>query len=512
MNRDSVEATASLSGAQMNMTVWEDVMTIRCKRNGMAVAFLCGLAFTSTTVSAQQPPDDDWQFVPVGPPVSNLDYPSAVQQPFFGPIKRPSAAGHGILRRSLEGIDFLGSNCGCLPPDTNAAVGNNFVVETVNFQIRIWNKTMGNILFDQLLAQIFGAPTGGDPYVIYDDIANRWYISAFDSNDSGLFLAVSRDGNPLHGFRSFHLINPPFPAGFPDYPKVGFNKDAIFISFNNFGPGGGDAATIVAINKLAAFGGTLQFFVSVPQFQFRAMPPAQLHGDTTGGVEWFVSTDDTDAGGDTIRVTEMTNYFSNTPNFTYTHLPVTPYHNAPRADQPGGSITTFPNTTTTQVQFHRGHLVTAMASGTPADGFTYPKALIFDVDVTGGMPVLSGEFVVDPGAGVAAQMPSVDMDQSDRLGVTWMESSRNEFLSMWVGTLDQNTGKLVSTVAAGGVGFFSVNFRIGDYSTTVLDPNGKKFWSANEYIGDSPNTNIWRTNITSFTAGAQGAIALNSDQ
>ena len=207
----------------------------------------------------------------------------------------------------------------------------------------------------------------------------------------------------------------------------------------------------------------------------------------------------------------MTNYLSNTPNFTYTSLPVTPYRNARRADQPSGSITTFPNTTTTQVQFHRGHLVTAMASGTPADGFTLPKALIFDVDVTSSTPVLSGQFVVNPGNGVAAQMPSVEMDRSDTLGVTWMESSANEFLSMWVGTLDQNTGKLVKRVAAPGVGFFSVNFRIGDYSTTVLDPNGKTFWSANEYIGDAPSTNIWRTNITSFTAGhGQKAIALNS--
>ena len=66
----------------------------------------------------------------------------------------------------------------------------------------------------------------------------------------------------------------------------------------------------------------------------------------------------------------------------------------------------------------------------------------------------------------------------------------------------------ISTVSASGVGFFSVNFRIGDYSTTVLDPDGKTFWSANEYIGDSPNINIWRTNITSF-AGSQGVAALN---
>jgi hypothetical protein len=488
------------------------------KQDGMAVALLCGLALNSTTASAQQPPADDWQFVPVGPPVSYLDDPRAVQEPFFGPNK-PSAAGRDILRRGLEGIDFIGSNCGCLPPDTNAAVGNDFVVETVNFQIRMWNKTLGNILLDEPLATLFGAATGGDPYVLYDDIADRWYVSAFDSNATGLFLAISNDGNPVHGFVTFHLHDPPFPAGFPDYAKPGFNEDAIFITFNDFGPGGGDAATVVAIDKLAIFAGTLRFFVSVPQFQFRAMPPAQMHvlddhgKNKDGGVEWFVSTDGTDAGGNTIRVTKLTNYLSDQPSFTYTSLPVAPYRNAPRADQPGGRVTTFPNTTTTQVQYHRGHLVTAMASATASDGFTYPKALIYDVDVSGDTPTLSNEFVINPGTGVAAQMPSVEMDQWDRLGVTWMESSNNEFLSMWVGTLDQNTGKLVSTAAAGGVGFFSRNFRIGDYSTTVLDPDGERFWSANEYIGDAPNTDIWRTNITSFTAwDSQKAIVWNSAQ
>jgi hypothetical protein len=38
------------------------------------------------------------------------------------------------------------------------------------------------------------------------------------------------------------------------------------------------------------------------------------------GVEWFVSTDGNDVSGTTIRVTKMTNYLSNSPNFTYTSL------------------------------------------------------------------------------------------------------------------------------------------------------------------------------------------------
>jgi len=53
------------------------------------------------------------------------------------------------------------------------------------------------------------------------------------------------------------------------------------------------------------------------------MPPAQMHGGQSG-VEWFVSTDGTTFSGNSIRVTKMTNYLSNSPIFTYTSLPVTP--------------------------------------------------------------------------------------------------------------------------------------------------------------------------------------------
>jgi len=441
------------------------------------------------------------QYVPVGPPVPvnvgtlSNPAPSAILPPL---APAPAQAPPVQLGRGYEGVTFLASNCGCLPPDTNAAVGNNFVVETVNFELRVYDKTTGAHLLDEPLATFFGARSGGDPYVLYDDLAERWYVSAFDTSNTGLFLAVSSDANPLHAFQTFHVEN----LGFPDYEKPGFNKNAIFISYNDFGPGGGAAATILSINKAAALSGSLIYFKSAPKFQFRAMPPAQMHGDTTGGVEWFVSTDGTDASGSTIRVTRMTDYLTNHPVFTYTSLPVEPYINAPRADQPGGSVTTFPNTTTTQVQYHHGHLVTAMASGIGRDGHLYPKGLFFQIDVSGTgvvTPTLLQQGVIDPGPGVAVQMPSVDEDQSGNLGFTWMESSTTEFLSMWVGAQDTN-GNFSASVAAPGGGFFPANFRIGDYSTTVLDPSDHKtFFSANEYIGLDGSTDIWRTHIRAFT-------------
>ena len=469
----------------------------------VSAAVTCGLSFTSVTLISQQ-------VSPVGPPVPIHDLaPSneGLSEPFdVNTSSATTSSGGVIIGQSYEGIDSLHSDCSCLPPDTNVAVGNDFVVETVNFHIRVFDKATGSIVSDQSLASFFGAFSFGDPYVVYDDTVDRWYVSAFDSDHSGLFLAVSVDGNPLHGFLpTYHLTD---VGGFPDYQKSGFNKDAIFISFNDFGPSGGSAATIVSIDKAEALSGTLTYFISHPLFQFRAMPPAQMHGDTTGRVEWFVSTDGTEAGGATIRVTKLTNYFSHSPTFSYTSLPVSEYRYAQRADQPGGVVTTFPNTTTTQVQYHNGRLVTAMASSTGSDNFVYPKGLVYQVDVSGVTPTLLKQVVIDPGPGVAVQMPSVDENSRGTLGLTWIESSTTEYVSMWVATLD-TAGNFAGDVAAAGGGFFFANSRIGDYSTTVLDPDGRTFWSANEYIGNDGFSNIWRTHITSFTA--VGAIEVVID-
>jgi hypothetical protein len=474
-------------------------------RGLMVAALACGLIFTCTNLFAQAPVRR-----PVSPPDNASHRPSfpTGAAPLFNRAAGKGNGGGLLVGQSYDGIDFIGSNCFCLPPDTNAAVGNNYVVETVNFQIRVFNKTTGAVLLDEPLVTFFGPfGFGSDPYVLYDDNADRWYVTGIDGSLTGLLLAVSLDGNPLDGFPNIYDITSGIGGFVPDYPKPGYNKDAIFITYNNFGVGTA-AATIVSIDKAAASSGTLTYFVSTPEFQFRAMPPAQMHGDIKGGTEWFVSTDGTDAGGNTIRVTEMTNYLSNTPNFTYTSMPVTPYQSAITADQPGGpgTVTTFPNTTTTQVHWRKGRLVTSLASSTASDGFVYPKALWFQIDVNGNgavKPRMIKSGVIDPGPGVAVQMPSVDEDQQGNLGFTWMESSNTEYLSMWIANLYTN-GNFTSEVVAPGGGFFYFSFRIGDYSSTVVDPSdGRTFWSANEYIGanggpDPFTSDIWLTHLASF--------------
>ena len=196
------------------------------KKCVVAAAVACGLGFTSTTLFAQETPTST---APMPADSVPLDDPG----PGSDPAAPPPGDGKQIIRQSFDGISFLGSTRTFIPPDTNAAVGNDFVVETVNLQIRVFDKASGALLLDEPLATFFGAFSGGDPYVVYDDTADRWYVSAFDSNDTGLILAASLDGNPLDGFLpTYHLPN---LASEADYEKLGFNKDAIFISYNHFG-------------------------------------------------------------------------------------------------------------------------------------------------------------------------------------------------------------------------------------------------------------------------------------
>jgi hypothetical protein len=212
----------------------------------LATALAFVLVFTAANLFAQAR-------VPVGPPGAPGNHFTLPNGPLPAAHPPPAASLSIHIGQSYDGIDYLGSNCGCLPPDTNAAVGGNYVAEAVNIQFRVFDKTTGAILLDEPLSTLFGAATGGDPYVVYDDTVGRWYVSAFDGNDTGLFLAVSIDGSPLDGFVTHDLTA---LGGFPDYQKLGYTKDAIFISYNDFGSNNG-YARITAIDKAAILGGTL---------------------------------------------------------------------------------------------------------------------------------------------------------------------------------------------------------------------------------------------------------------
>src|SRR3989442_1356562 len=108
------------------------------------------------------------------------------------------------------------------PPDTNLAVGPNHVVEIVNTDFAIFNKT-GTVIYGPVqintLWSGFGgmcqADNDGDPIAKYDSIADRWVISQFaiTSPNPNYLVADGASSNQL-AYWSFHTdwtnsANPP---------------------------------------------------------------------------------------------------------------------------------------------------------------------------------------------------------------------------------------------------------------------------------------------------------------
>ena len=254
----------------------------------------------------------------------------------LGSIQNPSGA---VLGTTIEGIDFNGSNCGCLPPDTNAAVGNGFVAETVNVQFRVWD-TSGNELLDEPLNTLFNGTTGGDPYVEYDSIAHLWYVTGIDDVTAGdEFLAVSNDANPTDGFSHVYEVPLAAPGDLPDFTKFGYNADAIVMEAQDFSSSTGAfiQTVVTTVDKAELIAGTLTYYQSVPPTEFRALTPAQMHGAAPGSPMWFISTDGYTFPASTIRVTEMTNLLSSSPTYTTFSLPVNTFAYTTLAEPAGCS-------------------------------------------------------------------------------------------------------------------------------------------------------------------------------
>ena len=88
---------------------------------------------------------------------------------------------------TFEGVAEPQSGCGCAPPDTDGDVGPNHYVEAVNASFKVFDKNgttlAGPTTYNSLFAPLVGTPCNGqndgDPYVLYDPVADRWLVSDF---------------------------------------------------------------------------------------------------------------------------------------------------------------------------------------------------------------------------------------------------------------------------------------------------------------------------------------------
>ena len=171
---------------------------------------------------------------PANPRVAHFhkDMPDNVVQKTFGATEflTPNMPTADL---NFNGIQFPGVTCNCAPPDTNGEVGLTQYLQMVNEGFQVFDKTTGASLLGpsaiSTVWQGFGGVCefngGGDPVVLYDQLADRWVISQFAGvsvpTDECVAVSATSDATGAYHRYDFHL-----GSNFFDYPQLSVWPDA----------------------------------------------------------------------------------------------------------------------------------------------------------------------------------------------------------------------------------------------------------------------------------------------
>ncbi len=198
--------------------------------------------------------------------------PALQQNVFFSNNNnRPSAL--------LQNFDGIG-NQPLSPADPSLCVGPNHVIQMINGPsggyFKIYDKIGNVVLAQTYMDGISGVQGAGDPIALYDQLADRYFISEFSETGNKLVIMISTTNNPLGSWYVYSFTCP----SFPDYPKYGVWNTA-YICTTNEGDNG-----VYAMDRIKMLAGnataTMQRFsiAGSPSIGFQAATPVCIEGTT----------------------------------------------------------------------------------------------------------------------------------------------------------------------------------------------------------------------------------------
>lgn len=427
-------------------------------------------------------------------------------------------------------MDFEGSSSaesGFLPPDPTGAVGPNHYLHSVNSLVKIFDKD-GNLLTGptSLGAFIGNGDNFGDPIALYDQLADRFFISQFGSSTNSLVLAVSETPDPTGSYNVYEFI---FDA-FPDYPHYSVWPDGYYLTVNEGGGGGGAnprEAYVIERDVILAGGVNPQIAGFVMEGQFsnpttiHSGEPVNLLGtafpeDTPGFITYLQ--DDSWSGSitfDHLKVWEIDIDWDDIDSSTISapqEIPVDSFDSlfAPfgvgEINQPG----------TGQELAGQGGIISYAANYRAFDDHN-SWVITFNVDIDGddtsgirwielrntsADPTWSvfQEGTYAPDDGLSRFMRSSAMDAQGNIGLAFNIGGADlpvgirhtgRFADDPLGMM---TVEEVNILDANGVQ--TNTNRFGDYSHTTMDPDNFTFWHTTQYF---PSNNFWASRVTSYS-------------
>src|SRR5690606_20469701 len=411
------------------------------------------------------------------------------------------------------------SESGFVPPDPTGAAGPNHYVHAVNSIVKIFSKTGTLLVGPVALGTFLGiGSNSGDPIVLYDQLADRWFVSEFGSLNNSLAIGVSETNDPTGAYNVYQYTF----GSFPDYPHYSVWHDAYYLSANM-----GTANKVYAVERdVMLAGGPSPQIIGFPlpgmvqnNNTVLSPEPANLLGttypaDVPGYIVYLQDDGWSGVTFDHLKVWEIELDWNTTSNSTIStplEIPTAPFNSvfAPfgtgdveqpgtgqKIDMIGGVISYAPN-----YRSFADHNSWVITFNTDIDGNDTSGIRWIELrnDDTNPWTIFQ-EGTYAPADGHSRFMGSAGMDAAGNIGLGFnVASGTLQAAIRYTGRFDGDPlGQMTvaETEIIPGAGVQTFTNRFGDYSHLTLDPDNFTFWFTAEYFSSNNN---WRTQIAAFT-------------
>ena len=415
--------------------------------------------------------------------------------------------------KSWTGIDE--SSQGATPPDPSGAVGLNHYVQMVNTAMQVFDKNGNSLWGPTSLSSVFpGSNNEGDPIVLYDQFADRWFISQFQESGNKMLIAISKTNDPLGAWYYYDYAFDQFP----DYPKFSIWGDGYYMTANM---GVQNAVCFERDKMLQGDASARMVALTFPNLEtngFFSALPAHASGDLLpeDPINFFYFQDDGWAqGNDRIKIWEMSVDWNNTSNSSIElkqELEVAAFNsefdeNWNDITQPGTSkkLDGVPGAFMYMAHYRSfgAYNSVALCHSVDVDLSTSIQSEIrwYELHQEGGVWKIHQQSTYGPD-NESRWMGSIAMDRQGNIGLGYSISSATTYPSIrFTGRKkedDLSQMTISESNAFNGTGVQTNTNRYGDYSHMTLDPSdGLTFWYTGEFMGQSG----WETGIFSFKIG-----------
>ena len=428
-------------------------------------------------------------------------------------------------------VGWNGLSGASYPPDPTGVAGTNYYLQGVNTEYKVYSKTGSSVSSTiQLGTLLYGTSNdGGDPIVLYDKFADRWFVSEFNTSGTKIYIAISQTNDPTGSYYKWQFTTPQFP----DFQKFSIWWDGYYMTSNQ------SSQKIFCFQRdqmiLGATSPKAFYKTFSPPTQGSGYFFCQLPADADGqlpasGTPCPIFTYEDDGWGsghsDRINVYEMTvNWVPTTPTATIagpTQLASAAFdasYNTSWNDipQPGttqkldgiGGVFNF----RAQYRVWPGYNTVVLCMGVKVSS-SQRSIRWYELRQTGGTWSIYQQSTYAPSDGLYRWCGSIAMDDNGGIGMAYsISGSSGTYPGIrYTGraasdplnqmTYTEQVAQAGSSSQTGGVN------RWGDYSHTSLDPvDGTILWHTGEYLTTGGNiaTRIFSFQIPLITGVDQAA-------